>query len=315
MRKYSQKRLSQFIIFQQFKGKKLRISVPATSANLGPGFDTLGIALKIKNQVSIKPAKFHSVSLKGEGSNNPVLKDNNMFIAIFNDFYHNLAGKKRSFRFEFENQIPLSRGLGSSSAVIVSAIASAYAIEGIELSKEKLLNLALAYESHPDNITPAVMGGFTVATVKDNEVQFIKKSIPKSLSAVVVVPNRPISTQLSRKTLPFKYSKEDASFNIAHSSLLTAAFFTENWDMLKEASMDLFHQKYRMKQMPELFEVQKTALKAGSLMSTLSGSGSTLFSMVHFEDAKRVEKELRAKFPHFKVFISGFDNQGIKIDL
>lgn len=293
----------------------MRISVPATSANLGPGFDTLGLALKVKNQVIIKPAKFHSVSLKGEGANNPVLKDNNMFIAIFNDFYHNLAGRKRSFRFEFENQIPLSRGLGSSSAVIVSAIASAYAIEGIELSKDKLLNLALAYESHPDNITPAVMGGFTVATVQDHEVKYIKKAIPKTLSAVIVVPNRPISTQLSRKTLPFKYSKEDAIFNISHSSLLTAAFITENWEMLKTASMDKFHQKYRMKQMPELFEVQKTSLNSGALMSTLSGSGSTLFSIAYTEDCKRIEQILKKKFPHFKVFISGFDNYGVKIDI
>ena len=205
----------------------MRVSVPATSANLGPGFDTLGLALKIKNQVTIRPAKFHSVSLKGEGSNNPILKDNNMFIAIFNDFYNNLSQKKRAFRFEFENQIPLSRGLGSSSAVIVSAIASAYAIEEIELPKDKLLNLALAYESHPDNITPAVMGGFNVACVQENEVKYINKAIPKSLSAVVVVPNRPISTQLSRKTLPFKYSKEDAVFNMSHSSLLTAAFMSK----------------------------------------------------------------------------------------
>ncbi|WP_428023646.1 homoserine kinase [Arcobacter sp.] len=292
----------------------MRVSVPATSANLGPGFDTLGLALKIKNQVTIRPAKFHSVSLKGEGANNPILKDNNMFIAIFNDFYNNLSQKKRAFRFEFENQIPLSRGLGSSSAVIVSAIASAYAIEEIELPKSKLLNLALAYESHPDNITPAVMGGFTVSSVEDNEVKYINKSIPKSLSAVVVVPNRPISTQLSRKTLPFKYSKEDAVFNISHSSLLTAAFMSENWDMLKIASQDKFHQNYRMKQMPELFEVQKCALNSGALMSTLSGSGSTLFSICYFEDAKKIEKDLRTKFPHFKVFISGFDNYGVRVE-
>ncbi len=292
----------------------MRVTVPATSANLGPGFDTLGLALKIKNQVSIKPAKFHSVSLKGEGAHNPILKDNNMFIAIFNDFYNNLSTKKRNFRFEFENQIPLSRGLGSSSAVIVSAIASAYAIEEIELPKDKLLNLALAYESHPDNITPAVMGGFNVATVQENEVKYIRKDIPKNLSAVVVVPNRPISTQLSRKTLPFKYSKEDAVFNISHSSLLTAAFMSENWEMLRIASQDKFHQKYRMKQMPELFEVQKSALKSGALMSTLSGSGSTLFSVCYFEDAKKIERELRAKFPHFKVFISGFDNYGVRVE-
>jgi homoserine kinase len=293
----------------------LRISVPATSANLGPGFDCLGVALNLKNQVIIRPSKFHSVSLKGEGSNNPALKDNNMFISIFNDFYYNLTQKKRHFRFEFFNEIPLSRGLGSSSAVIVSAIASAYAIEGIKVEKERLLNLSLAYESHPDNITPAVMGGFNVASVHENEVKFINKSIPRSLKAVVVVPNRPISTTLSRKTLPYKYSKEDTIFNISHSSLLTAAFMSENWKMLKYASADMVHQQFRMKHMPELFEVQKTALKNGALMSTLSGSGSTFFSIAYSEDSQKLELALKEKFPHFRVMSVDFDNNGVKIEI
>ena len=293
----------------------MKISVPATSANLGPGFDTLGLAISLHNQVVIKPSKFHSVSLRGEGSNNPVLKDNNMFIAIFNDFYHNLSHKKRHFRFEFYNEIPLSRGLGSSSAVIVSAIASAYAIEGIKLEKDKLLNLALAYENHPDNITPAVMGGFNVATVQDNEVKYIKKNMPNTLKAIVVIPNRPMSTQLSRKSLPYKYSKEDAIFNISHSSLLAAAFISQDWEMLKVASLDKFHQKYRMKQMPELFDVQKTSLKNGSLMSTLSGSGSTLFSLAYNDDAQRIERELKNKYPHFRVLTRGFDNDGIVVEV
>ena len=293
----------------------MTISVPATSANLGPGFDTLGIALNLKNRVTIKPSKFHSVSLKGEGANNSVLKDNNMFIAIFNDFYHNLSKKKRHFRFEFVNEIPLSRGLGSSSAVIVSAIASAFGVEGIDISKQKLLNLALAYENHPDNITPAVMGGFNVATIKDNEVNFIKKEMPlDDVCSVVVIPNRSISTHHSRKTLPFKYNKEDAIFNISHASLLTAAFMSEDWDMLKEASRDRFHQSYRMRQMPELFEVQKRAINSGALMSTLSGSGSTFFNLVYKKEAKKVEKALAKEFPHFKVFSIDFDNNGVTIE-
>ena len=292
----------------------MKICVPATSANLGPGFDTLGLAISLYNQVIIKPSKFHSVSLKGEGSNNPILKDNNMFIAIFNDFYHNLSTKKRHFRFEFTNEIPLSRGLGSSSAVIVSAIASAYAIEGIKIEKNKLLNMALAYESHPDNITPAVMGGFNVAAVKDNEVKYIRKNMPKSLKAIVVIPNRPISTQLARKALPYKYSKEDVAYNISHSSLLTAAFMSEDWKMLRAASQDRVHQKYRMKQMPELFEVQKTALKSGALMSTLSGSGSTFFSMAFNDDSSRIERELKKRFPHFKVLVKDFNNSGVTIE-
>ncbi len=292
----------------------MTVSVPATSANLGPGFDTLGLAINLRNTVNIVPSKFHSVSLKGEGSKNPKLKDNNMFITIFNDFHKNISNKKQQFRFEFQNEVPLSRGLGSSSAVIISAIASAYAIEGMELSKQKLLNLALQFESHPDNITPAVMGGFTVATVDDNEVNFIRKKLPSNLKAVVVIPNRPISTHLSRKTLPYKYGKDDTIFNVSHSSLLTAAFMSEDWDMLRSASKDRIHQYYRMKQMPELFSVQKIALRNGALMSTLSGSGSTFFSLVHEKDAKNLVTKLRENFRHFKIFSCDFDNDGVKVE-
>ena len=139
--------------------------------------------------------------------------------------------------------------------------------------------------------------------------------MPNSLKAIVVIPNRPMSTQLSRKSLPYKYSKEDAVFNISHSSLLAAAFMSQDWEMLKVASLDKFHQKYRMKQMPELFDVQKTSLKNGSLMSTLSGSGSTLFSLAYNDDAQRIERELKKKYPHFRVLTRGFDNDGIVVDI
>jgi len=289
----------------------IKITVPATSANLGPGFDTLGLALDLKNEVKITPSKYHSVRIEGESANNLKLKDNNMFINIFNDFYFNLTKKKQNFRFEFINNIPLSRGLGSSSAVIVSAIAAAYGVCGIKINKQKLLNLALSYEYHPDNIAPAVYGGFTVSVVKGFEVITLKKELPSYLKAIIVIPNRSISTNLSRKTLPFKYSKDDTVFNVSHSSLLSAAFFSENWDILKEASKDRMHQFYRMKQMPELFEVQKIALENGALMSTLSGSGSSFFNMVHIDDEKNLLNKLKEKFIHFKIISLNFDNEGL----
>jgi homoserine kinase len=158
------------------------------------------------------------------------------------------------------------------------------------------------------------MGGFNVATVQNNEVRFIKKEIPPSLKAVIVVPNRPISTHLSRKSLPYKYSKDEVVFNISHSSLLVAAFMSENWEMLRYAALDQFHQSYRMRQMPELFEVQKTALANGALMSTLSGSGSTFFNIVKAQDAKKLETTLSNSFPHFKVVSCNFDNDGVIVE-
>ncbi|MEJ2414260.1 MAG: homoserine kinase, partial [Sulfurimonas sp.] len=146
------------------------ISVPATSANLGPGFDSLGLAVDLRNKVEFHPSKFFSVSIKGEGENNARLKGNNLFVSIFNEHYSRLTSKKQNFKFTFYNSIPMSRGLGSSSAVIVSAIASAHEAASIRVSKRRILNHALVYEPHPDNITPAVMGGFNVATIEKNKV-------------------------------------------------------------------------------------------------------------------------------------------------
>lgn len=290
------------------------ISVPATSANLGPGFDCLGLAVNLRNEVHIKKSNFFSVSIKGEGAKNFKLKGNNLFIRIFNEFYRNLTENyKIKFRFTFYNNIPLSRGLGSSSAVIVSAIAAAYEAAGIAISKKKILDFALTYEPHPDNITPAVMGGFNVAVVEKNRVFSIKKEIPSYLKAVVVIPNKAISTAHSRTKLPRMYSKDDAIFNLSHSSLLTAAFFNEEWEMLKIASKDRFHQDIRMKAMPILFDVQKTALENGALMSTLSGSGSTFFNMAYKDDAERLKDVLQEKFPEFKVLVLDFDNSGLEI--
>ncbi len=292
----------------------MTISVPATSANLGPGFDTLGLAVDLRNRVEFHPSKFFSVSIKGEGENNPRLKGNNLFISIFNEHYSRLTKRKQNFKFTFYNQIPMSRGLGSSSAVIVSAVASAHEAAGIRVSKRRILNHALVYEPHPDNITPAVMGGFNVATIEKNKVFSQKKHLPDYLKAVVVIPNKQMNTARSRTVLPKSYSKENAIYNLSHGALTVAAFFNEDWEMLKLAAQDRFHQKARMKTLPELFAVQKTAYESGALMSTLSGSGSTFFSLVYDEDSAMIANKMRQKFPEFGVKILDFDNNGLIIE-
>ena len=292
----------------------MEFTVPATSANLGPGFDTLGLAIDLKNRVVIKRAKFFSISIKGEGENNYRLKTNNKFISIFYEIYKEITNSRDNFRFEFYNNIPLARGMGSSSAIIVSAIGAAYAMAKIVVPKEKILNKALIFENHPDNISPAVYGGFTVSIVDNGKVFVKRKEIPSYLKAVMVIPDRAMSTSLSRKALPKYYKMQDIVFNISHSSFLTAAFLSEDWEMLKRASKDRIHQKYRMENMRELFEVQKIALKNGALMSTLSGSGSSFFNLVYEEDAKRVRDSLKNSFPNFRVEIFDLDNVGFRIE-
>ncbi len=290
------------------------ITVPATSANLGPGFDSLGLALSLNNKVEFHPSNFFSVAIKGEGQNNPRLKGNNLFVNIFNEHYIRLTQKKQNFKFTFYNQIPMSRGLGSSSAVIVSAISSAHEAASIRISKRRILNYALSYEAHPDNITPAIMGGFNVAMLEKNKVFSQKKHLPDYLKAIVLIPDKPINTLRSRTLLPKSYSKENAIYNLSHTAVTVAAFFNEDWEMLRLAAQDRFHQKLRMKMLPELFAVQKTAYENGALMSTLSGSGSTLFSMVYDDDSSMLTNKLKQKFPDAQVKCLEFDNNGLVIE-
>lgn len=289
------------------------ISVPATSANLGPGFDSLGLSVDLRNRVEFKPSRFFSIAIKGEGENNPRLKGNNLFVSIFNDHYKRLTQRRQNFKFVFYNQIPMTRGLGSSSAAIVSAISTAHEAAGVRVSKRRILNHALVYEPHPDNIAPAVMGGFNAATVEKQKVFSQKKHLPDYLKAVVVIPNRPMSTAKSRTALPRSYSKENAVYNLSHTALTVAAFFNEDWEMLRLAAQDRFHQKARMKILPELFAVQKLAYEEGALMSTLSGSGSTFFNMVYDEDAPKLAASFQQRFPDFTVKVLDFDNDGLII--
>ena len=292
------------------------ISVPATSANLGPGFDTLGLAINLRNEIIIQSSRFFSVSTHGEGAENAHIRKNILFMNIFNKQYQKLRAKegtkkKENFRFEFKNKIPISRGLGSSSAVITAALTSAYVVAGERYNKRKILNLALEYEPHPDNIAPAVMGGFNVACVEDKKVYSKKRKVPEYLRAVLVIPNKTISTAKSRTVLPDLYRTEEMVYSLSRSSFMTSLFMTESWDLLKIASKDKIHQTRRMKQMPELFEVQKTALSHGALMSTLSGSGSTFFTLCYADDAPKIHNALAQKFPKYRVYTKTLDNYGV----
>lgn len=286
------------------------ISVPATSANLGPGFDTLGLAIDLRNEITIKPSKFLSISTRGEGAQNPRIKKNTLFLNIFNENYKRLTQKESQFRFEFNNRIPISRGLGSSSAVIVASLLASYTAAGVHCNKREILNRALKYEHHPDNITPAVMGGFNVACLEGDRVYSKKRRLPDYLRAVLVVPDKTISTAKSRTILPKMYKKEETVYSLSRAAFMTSLFMSESWDLLRIASKDKLHQTRRMKMMPELFEVQRLALKQGAIMSTLSGSGSTFFTLCYEDDAAKIALALEKKFPKFRVFNKALDNYG-----
>ncbi|VAY88095.1 Homoserine kinase [hydrothermal vent metagenome] len=290
----------------------IKIRVPATSANLGSGFDSLGLALSLGNTMSVQRATNTSVRVHGEGSNSPKIQENAMFLSIFTSYYQRINNKMDSFKFIFNNNVPISRGLGSSSIVILSAIYSAYLISGVKISKRELLNLALVHEKHADNITPATYGGFCVSSIHNDRIISTHKAIPNYVSALLVIPSKPMSTKMSRKILPMQYSKDDVCFNISRSSLMVSAFMNHKWDLLKIASQDRIHEYYRMQTFPELINIKKKIARYRPLMTTLSGSGSTIFSMFYSEDIERVKQSICNSFSRdFRVITSGFDNTGI----
>lgn len=291
----------------------MKIRIPATSANLSPGFDCLGLAVKLYNEITITPSSLQSISIKGEGSDKAHIKRKNPFVSIFNETLLELTGQHNNFRFEFQNNIPFSRGLGSSSAVIVGAIASAYHMAKLKVDKQVVLNRALLYESHPDNISPAVYGGFTASIVHGKRVAVQRKKLPSSIECVVVIPNKPMSTAKSRTVLPKQFKMPDIVWNISHSSFLTAAFMNEDWDLLKIAAQDALHEEKRMAQLPVLFDVRKIGYENGSLMSTLSGSGSTFFHLAYKKEVQKLKNSLLEAFPDFKVKTLEFDNEGFFI--
>jgi homoserine kinase len=265
------------------------------------------------NETIITPSSYLSISVKGEGADKPYIKKNNTFVNIFYDTCKELVGKRENFRFDFTNNIPFSRGLGSSSSVIVGAIAAAFHACGLAVVKEQVLNRALLLENHPDNITPAVHGGFTCAVVEDGKVVMIRKNMPSHIKAVVVIPNTAMSTDQSRQSLPKQYKMSDAVFNLSHSALLTAAFMSEDWHTLRVASQDRMHEEIRMGALAQLFNVRKTAYANGALMSTLSGSGSSFLSLVEEQHTRRLADALAVTFPEFRVVAMDLDNSGFEI--
>jgi homoserine kinase len=292
--------------------KKLKIKVPATSANLGPGFDSLGLALKIYNTIIIVENKEDKVEFLSELENDFLLNpEYNNFFKILKKELKVLGIVDKNFFIQFDNNIPMARGLGSSSAVIVSSIMAAHLIAGVEFSKKKILNKALKYEEHPDNITPAVYGGFTVSILSKDKVIFQKKNIEEDLDVILAIPKIKTNTKSSRTTLKKTYKMEEIVFNISRAALVTSSFFNSDWRLLKEATKDKLHQTKRMSDTPILFDIRKEALRSGSLMSTLSGSGPTIFNLSFKKNADYIYNNLKNKFKDIDIVKTKIDNKGL----
>jgi homoserine kinase len=253
---------------------KFKVSVPASTSNLGPGFDALGLALKLYNEFIVEPSDFYSVEIEGEGADSLPRDEKNLFIRAYRSTMEYL-GESQPVKVKQVNRIPLGRGLGSSATAIVGGILAAEKVTGKELSLPEVIDVAFKFEPHPDNVLPAYTGGFVVAAT-NGDLHYVKLDWPEELKVVIVVPELFLSTEESRSVLPDKYSREDVIFNVQRVALLLGALQKRDFGLLKEAVKDRLHQPYRCDLIPSFWEILSEGYKAGAYAVYLSGAGSCI---------------------------------------
>ena len=276
---------------------RAHVRVPATSANLGPGFDALGLALALYNEVVAEEGQGVSVRVEGEGADR-LPRDGNNVVARGVKLAYEAAGRPfKGCALTCVNRIPAARGLGSSAAAWVGGLLAGNALAGAQLSREALLTLAARAEGHPDNVAAAIFGGLTVSCGTPEGVTAVALPVPASLAWVVLVPEVTSSTAEARALLPQSVPRADAVFNVQRVALLLASLQTGRPSPLATALDDRLHQPYRLKLFPWLPGVAAAAREAGALGCVLSGAGPSLLAVVAGDGgvvARTMETALRA---------------------
>lgn len=263
----------------------VRVRVPATTANLGPGFDALGLALALYNEVEIGMAEVTSVEVRGAGRDS-LPRDGSHLVLRSASLLADRAGRAvQGWRLVQSNAIPLARGLGSSSAAIVAGLVGADALLGTALPPSELLALAAEIEGHPDNVAPAIFGGLVVCCT-DAGLFALPLPAPR-LQVVVAIPNFEVSTEAARKVMPQSIPHADGVYNTSHVALTVAALMTGEFAHLRVGMRDRLHQPYRAHLIPGFEATCAAALAAGAHGVALSGSGPTIaaFCTDHADDA------------------------------
>lgn len=264
----------------------VRLYVPATLANLGSGFDALGVALDLYLEVEAEPSPEDAFFYEGEGQ---VEGTDNLIHQGYRAGVEALGRPYQPLVIRAFNPIPLARGMGSSSAALVAGVALADRFYG-GLGREGIFALAARLEGHPDNVAPAVYGGF-VAALADPPLALPLPS-PKGVLFVLAVPSYEVPTPLARKALPESVPLGDAVYNLARSALWPAALYAGRYEALKEACRDRLHQPYRARLMPGVEEAIEGALEAGAWAAFLGGSGPTLAALTPRERVEAVARAL-----------------------
>ncbi|OPY58946.1 MAG: Homoserine kinase [Pelotomaculum sp. PtaU1.Bin035] len=257
----------------------IRVQVPATTANLGPGFDCLGMALELYNIVEMLPTPGGlTIEATGEGASEIQRDGSNLVYQAAQRVFRQVDYHPDGLKLRLINQVPVARGLGSSTAAIVGGVIAANLLAGGRLSLKEIISLASSVEGHPDNIAPAVLGGIVVSVQADGDLKHLKIQPPPGLKCVVAVPDFPLVTKVSRDILPSQVSFQDAVFNVGRVALLVAALQQGDLSMLGTAMEDHLHQSFRSVLVPGLKKVLAAAKLAGARGVTLSGAGPAVIA-------------------------------------
>lgn len=259
-------------------GRRVVVRVPATSANLGPGFDTLGLALSVYDELDVTslPEGELEIEVEGQGAGDVPRDGSNLVVRSIAYAYESVGRRMPGLRLVAKNVIPHGRGLGSSGAAVVSGLLAAKGLlEGdVEFGPDVLLRLATELEGHPDNVAPALFGGLTIAWVDEGGPQHKKLLVHRGVSPLVLVPEFTMSTSVARSLQPLQVPREDAVFNVSRSALLIAAL-TQSPELLQAATEDKLHQNYRAAAMPETDALVR-ALRAAGFAAVVSGAGPSV---------------------------------------
>ena len=263
----------------------MRIRVPASSANLGPGFDSFAVALPLLAEFELRPARAWSVDADGDGVPDG---DDNLFIvgarAVAKAAHANIA----AHHVEQRSAIPIARGLGSSAAAIVGGAVAANALLGEPLDRRTLLRVASEVEGHADNVAAALYGALTIALPEDGGPVATRIAFPRTWRVCVFIPGTTLATETARGILPAQVSREDAVYNLAHAAALVAAVLRSDGALLALAMTDRLHQPARTSLVPALAEIIAAARGGGAFGAALSGAGPSVLAIAPVRLAPRV---------------------------
>lgn len=275
--------------------KTITVTVPATTANIGPGFDCIGAALTLYNRFEFTPLTSAEAGVKiaatGRDSQRVATDESNLAYQAFTKLYAHIGKNPPPVSIAIALDVPLARGLGSSATAIVGGLVGANQLAGTAISETELIQLALALEGHPDNVVPALLGGCRLAAAGGDAIgNWAICDIPwhPDIIPVVAIPDFELSTAEARKVLPAEYSRADAIFNIAHLGLLVRSLESGRGDWLPVAMQDKIHQPYRQSLIKGYEEVRSAAKAAGAWEIAISGAGPTLLALTRSSSAAAV---------------------------